>query len=295
MTASATDKSNQGPVGAADAGGIGKSGECPICLKSFLGRALCALPCKHEFHRDCVEELRKQGVQQVCPLCRTALPAGAENLFEDATCMSVRMDKQHTRAGGGSWKPVTATEEETLTQIVDIWTNAADQGHSHAQCNIGKIYSIGPGVAQDYKKAAHWYRKAADQGFVDGEFLLGKMYREGKGVVQDYSEAVRWFRKAAGQGLDHAQFVLGIMYLMGEEVAQDLKLALYFISAAEAQGVKEACEVRKQVEASLRRTSSKGSCLDALPRSTCTNCGRGAGHAVKLKPCPRCKGPLYCG
>ena len=101
MTASATDKSNQGPVGAADAGGIGKSGECPICLKSFLGRALCALPCKHEFHRDCVEELRKQGVQQVCPLCRTALPAGAENLFEDATCMSVRMDKQHTRAGGG--------------------------------------------------------------------------------------------------------------------------------------------------------------------------------------------------
>jgi ankyrin repeat protein len=32
-----------------------------------------------------------------------------------------------------------------------------------------------------------------------------------------------------------------------------------------------------------------------LVRRQCTCCGCGAQNGVKLKPCPRCKGPLYCG
>jgi len=80
------------------------------------------------------------------------------------------------------------------------------------------------------------------------------------------------------------------MYGGGEGVAQDLKLAHFFLSAAEAQGFEQACEPRKQVEAALHRPG-----LDAPFPSKCAHCGRGAEHAVKLKLCPRCKGPFYCG
>ena len=146
-----------------------------------------------------------------------------------------------------------------MVHIVGMWTNAAYQGHIRAQFNIGAIYCEGSGVIQDCKKAVHWYRKAADQGFA------------------------------------MAQYSLGHMYLMGGEVAQDVKMAHFLYSAAEAQGFEQAHVPRKELEAYLSLTSSKGSCLDAPPPNKCTNFDRGADHAVKLKPCPRYKRPFYCG
>jgi len=87
------------------------SGECPICLGSLTDGTLCILPCKHEFHGNCVEELRKQGVQQVCPLCRTTLPAGPIKLFEDATCIYYRMKMRHQKVDE-SWNPLTSAEKK---------------------------------------------------------------------------------------------------------------------------------------------------------------------------------------
>ena len=47
--------------------------ECAICLESLDG-SLCTLPCKHSFHASCVKELRKIGVNHLCPMCRSDLP-----------------------------------------------------------------------------------------------------------------------------------------------------------------------------------------------------------------------------
>jgi len=472
LVASVADKGDIMPAGAADTEGDG--GECPICLESFSGGTLCTLPCTHEFHIECVEALRNQGVQQACPLCRTTLPPGPEKLFEDASCLYVRAAGRH-RAAGGSWKPRKSSEEEHMALVIELLTKAANQGHVRAHYSIGFIYFLGSGVAQDYKKAVQWTQKAADQGFSDAQFQLGTMYyngdgvvldykkavrwfrkaadqgsasaqvnlgemynkgkgvaqnydeaarlfrkaadqgldtaqfflantffygegaaqdykkaeqwyrkaahqdfpmaqlylgtmyadgkgvaqdhkkavwwfrkaadqgyanaqyslgnkylhgegvtednieaerwfrkaadqsldtaqynlgimyHEGRGVAQDYKEAVRWFRKAADQGFASAQSSLGIMYRDGMGVAQDLNEALLFLSAAEAQGDEEAGEFRKEVEAALCRTSSECPSLEAPSPSKCTCCGRGADSTVKLKPCPRCKGPIYCG
>ena len=66
--------------------GRNKDNECAICLEDLddpeFGPAQI-LDCTHRFHRACVEELRKGGVQQACPMCRAKLPDSAEKMFED--------------------------------------------------------------------------------------------------------------------------------------------------------------------------------------------------------------------
>lgn len=61
-------------------------GACPVhvCLESESKEQLCILPCEHEFHHKCVEELRKFGVLQACPLSRAELPPGPERRNDDS-------------------------------------------------------------------------------------------------------------------------------------------------------------------------------------------------------------------
>jgi hypothetical protein len=57
-------------------------GECAICLAALERKpALTSvtLPCSHIFHASCVSDLRKFGVSNVCPLCRSELPPEEEN------------------------------------------------------------------------------------------------------------------------------------------------------------------------------------------------------------------------
>jgi TPR repeat protein len=82
-----------------------------------------------------------------------------------------------------------------------IWyRKAADQGHAHAQFEIGECYADGTGVAKDEVEAVKWFRKAADQGGVWAQYKLGKCYENGTGISTDAIEAVKWYRKAAEPG-----------------------------------------------------------------------------------------------
>jgi len=62
------------PQGATDAAEI-----CSICQDPLTGASTTSLPsCAHVFHGTCVAELRKFGLQQLCPLCRAPLLPGPE-------------------------------------------------------------------------------------------------------------------------------------------------------------------------------------------------------------------------
>ena len=50
-----------------------------------------------------------------------------------------------------------------------------------------------------------YYQEAAQQGDTAAQNNLGIMYANGWGVEQDYEEAVKWFQKAAEQGHAEAQ------------------------------------------------------------------------------------------
>ena len=89
------------------------------------------------------------------------------------------------------------------------YRKAADQGHAHAQGNLGIMYSNGRGVAQsDDVEAVRWYRKAADQGHAMAQFNLGAIYFNGEGVQEDLAAAHNYFTLAAAQGFEQAKEIL---------------------------------------------------------------------------------------
>ncbi|MCL2473656.1 MAG: sel1 repeat family protein [Alphaproteobacteria bacterium] len=100
-----------------------------------------------------------------------------------------------------------------------------DLGRMYLEGNSFKYYLIGAGVPQDYNKAVEWFKKAAEQGHSSAQFELGRMYAEGKGVPQDYSKAAEWHTKASEKGHAAAKYNLCIMHAEGKGVPQDYNKA----------------------------------------------------------------------
>ncbi|MGD0815978.1 MAG: tetratricopeptide repeat-containing serine protease family protein [Verrucomicrobiota bacterium] len=112
----------------------------------------------------------------------------------------------------------------------------AEKGEAAAQSELGLMYDLGQGVAQNYAEAVKWLRKAAEQGHPRAQLLLGLHCQNGDGVRQDYAEAVKWLRKAADQGGAEAQYSLGVCYDLGHGVRQDYAEAVKWYLKAAAQG-----------------------------------------------------------
>ncbi len=122
------------------------------------------------------------------------------------------------------------------TEAVKWYRKAAEQGNALGQNNLGVMYQNGHGVAQNDTEAVKWYRKAAEQGNALGQYNLGVMYQNGHGVAQNDTEAVKWYRKAAEQGNALGQYNLGVMYQNGHGVAQNDTEAVKWSRKAAEQG-----------------------------------------------------------
>jgi hypothetical protein len=119
----------------------------------------------------------------------------------------------------------------------------AEKGNSTDQYELGRMYSMGYAVPQDYSKAIEWYRKSADQGNSSGQNGLGFLYANGRGVERNYSEALKWYFEAAGQGNAKSEFNIGNMYYNGWGVSKDRVAAFHWYNLAAAQGDEEAQRV----------------------------------------------------
>ena len=204
----------------ADSNAASKWEKCAICQDALSDVSACILPCTHVYHASCVAELRKFGVKQACPLCRTPLPPGPEKVFDEATRRYMVLS-QLVERGYESWSDLPASSQRELDAVLTGWRAVADQGHADAQAaqvNLGIMFEKGRGVAQSDKEAVRWYNKAADQGLAAAQVNLGLMFEEGRGVAQNDKEAVRWYKKSAEQGGAAAQANLGNMFGYGRGV-----------------------------------------------------------------------------
>jgi len=212
---------------------------CVICLELVLEEFSCTLPCGHVFHGTCVSELRKFGVEQACPLCRTPLPLGPEKIFEEATWHYVAACQMIKRSRA-SWSTFPAFVQRELDAAIAGWRAAAEDGHAAAQFNLGRIYEEGCGVARSVVKAVRLYRMAADQGLAEAQYNFGVMYANGCGVTQSDVKAALLYRKAAEQGHAKAQYNLGNKYSRGLGVAQSDVEAARWLKMAADQGLASA-------------------------------------------------------
>lgn len=67
----------------------------------------------------------------------------------------------------------------------------------YLQYRIGKLYSFGYGVEQDYPKAAEWYEKSVAYNNPFASYSLGSLYYRGQGIEKDEEKAYKLFRMAA--------------------------------------------------------------------------------------------------
>lgn len=132
----------------------------------------------------------------------------------------------------------SAYSRDDYVTAIRLFRPLADQGNASAQYNLGVMYDIGEGVAQNDARAVNWYRKAADQGHAYAQYSLGFSYEMGRGVPQDDTQAANWYRKAADQGIAAALNSLGEMYEEGRGVPQDYVQAYMWFSLLEAHGIK---------------------------------------------------------
>lgn len=143
--------------------------KCCICLDPLTDRSTCSLNCKHVFHTVCVAQLRKFGVKQVCPLCRTELPAGPEKVNEEAF-HRFRAVCQLVMQGEVSWSALPPLLQVEMNGAFDGWKRAAEKGSAYAQYNLGLLHDEGLGVVQSFEEAARWYEgkfhKAKQRGLI---------------------------------------------------------------------------------------------------------------------------------
>ena len=105
--------------------------------------------------------------------------------------------------------PISADESSTAENSggstdSEQWWPLSEQGVASAQYSLGKMFSAGEGVSQDYKEAARWYRLAAEQEHVLAQTELGRLYSTGHGVPQDNVQAHMWLTLAVMQGNEDA-------------------------------------------------------------------------------------------
>ena len=84
--------------------------------------------------------------------------------------------------------------------IIVLTSGCFFSGNAVAQFNLGNMYRIGEGVAQNYKTGVQWNRLAAEKGHSDAQYNLSISYDMGLGVLKDYVYAHMWANIAASNG-----------------------------------------------------------------------------------------------
>lgn len=113
------------------------------------------------------------------------------------------------------------------SKALKLFQEAAAQGNSEAQYQIGELYDFGQGVDKNPAEAMKWYRQAAENGYAEAQFEIGVRCAQGRDVKKDYAEALTWLQKAADQAHPQALAWMGTMYEEGWDVPQD-QMEAYF-------------------------------------------------------------------
>ena len=85
-------------------------------------------------------------------------------------------------------------------QALALYRLAAAQNFDGAQCNLGQMYYLGLGVAEDDAEALRLYQLAAAQGHPHALCNVAVYHELGRGVPKNEAEAIRWYRRAQAAG-----------------------------------------------------------------------------------------------
>mmetsp|Transcript_3087 Transcript_3087/g.4199 ORF Transcript_3087/g.4199 Transcript_3087/m.4199 type:complete len:434 (-) Transcript_3087:307-1608(-) len=91
-------------------------------------------------------------------------------------------------------------DDDDLPRIVRWAKAAAADGNMHAQYHLGTLYSIGFGVVSDIAHAVELWEDAAEQGHALAQMQTARCYERGTGRAKSEEKAYYWYRLCAENG-----------------------------------------------------------------------------------------------
>lgn len=111
------------------------------------------------------------------------------------------------------WYQIGIGVEKNVKKAFEFCEKAANQGHSEAQYELGRMYKDGRCVKKNYKKAFEFYEKAAKQCNPRGQHALARMYEYNEEIDKNFKKAIEWYEESGKQGLNQAYYSLGKIML----------------------------------------------------------------------------------
>jgi hypothetical protein len=85
-------------------------------------------------------------------------------------------------------------------EAVELFRQAAAQGNTDAEYNLGVCLRRGWGIAPDRKEAERHYRSAARRNHESAQLALGDLIAEAAANDTEWHDAIHWYQLAAERG-----------------------------------------------------------------------------------------------
>jgi len=105
---------------------------------------------------------------------------------------------------------IAAFESELYERAFELLKSLSEAGDPDAQFYVGRMYSFGLGVDQQFERGLRTTFAAAQSGQPQAQRTMGYSYYKGIGVREDREEAVKWYGRAAEAGDPAAQRSMGL-------------------------------------------------------------------------------------
>lgn len=147
----------------------------------------------------------------------------------------------------------------SLSEAKKQLLRAAQAGDKAAQCELGRAYHEGIGVAKDHEEALKWYFAASLQGSPLAVHSVGELFDDEQFPV-NYVEAAAWFTIAAGKMAHSVKRIKDLLPYMTEQDAIDAGLRASVIFSGIRKKVNLAnCVVRRKETTPKLQSKDNGS------------------------------------
>ncbi|MBC7004561.1 sel1 repeat family protein [Photobacterium sp. BZF1] len=137
--------------------------------------------------------------------------------------------------------------EKTPEQIKRLQLTAG-LGDSQSQLALAEAYALGyGGLIVSEEKAVEWLTQAALQGNTMAQYNLGDMYYFGFGVEKSATAAHEWYLAATAKRHPHAHYMLALLQAQGEMGPSDESLVRYWLKEGASYGDPSASYVLNQM------------------------------------------------
>lgn len=130
--------------------------------------------------------------------------------------------------------------EKAQNSVFPTCLRMAEQGDPQAQYDVGLMYAKGEGVTESKSIAFHYYKLAADNDHTKAQYNVGRIYyaknsAKKYGVKKSTKMAFKYYKLAADKGHKNAQYNVGFMYDFGKGVDASVDNAKKYYRLAAAK------------------------------------------------------------